>query len=358
MSNTIGKLFRFTSFGESHGKAIGGVIDGCPAGLKIDMEIINHELARRRTASTDFSSSRKEADEVVFLSGVFNNVTLGTPIAFMVENKDAKSKDYDNLKDLYRPSHADYTYDQKYGIRDYRGGGRSSARETVARVVAGSIAQMFLKKYQIEITAFVSQIGEISVPEKIMFTKEEIDSNIVRCPDDFTATLMVAEIGRVKKEGDTLGGQITTFIMGVPAGLGEPVFGKLNAELGKAILSIPSVKGIEFGGGFTMMSKKGSEVNDLFVENDSEITTDTNWSGGIQGGISNGSEIFFRTAFKPVSTIFQEQQTVNKNKETVKYTPEGRHDVCVVPRAVPIVEAMAALVIADMLLLSKSNKID
>jgi chorismate synthase len=347
--NSFGNLFKLTTFGESHGKAIGGVIDGCPSGLKLDIEAIQSELNRRKPGQSEIVTQRKEPDTVNFLSGIFEGQTTGTPIGFVIENANQKSKDYSHIKDAYRPSHADYTYHKKYGIRDYRGGGRSSARETACRVVAGAIAKQLLN--DIKINAFTSSVGNIFIDkpyQDLDFSKTE--SNAVRCPDEAAANKMIARIKEIKKQGDTIGGTVTCVIQNVPVGLGEPVFDKLHAELGKAMLSINAVKGFEYGSGFCGVTMKGSEHNDLF---NADGTTQTNLSGGIQGGISNGMDIYFRVAFKPVATIMQKQSTLDKNGSIVEMQGKGRHDPCVVPRAVPIVEAMAALVLADYWLLNK-----
>ena len=347
--NSFGNLFKLTTFGESHGKAIGGVIDGCPSGLQLDVEAIQGELNRRKPGQSEIVTQRKEPDTVNFLSGIFEGQTTGTPIGFIIENANQKSKDYSHIKDTYRPSHADYTYDKKYGIRDYRGGGRSSARETACRVVAGAIAKQLLK--DIKINAFTSSVGDIFINkpyQDLDFSK--IEDNAVRCPDEATSEKMIARIKEIKKQGDTIGGTVTCVLQNVPVGLGEPVFDKLHAELGKAMLSINAVKGFEYGSGFCGVTMKGSEHNDLFND---DGTTKTNLSGGIQGGISNGMDIYFRVAFKPVATIMQKQKTLDKNSNIVVMQGKGRHDPCVVPRAVPIVEAMAALVLADYWLLNK-----
>ncbi|MGA9327137.1 MAG: chorismate synthase [Salegentibacter sp.] len=351
--NSFGKLFRLTTFGESHGKAIGGIIDGCPAGLEIDTKKIQEELNRRKPGQSAIVTQRKEPDTVEFLSGIFEGKSTGTPIGFVIQNSNQKSKDYSHIKDTYRPSHADYTYDEKYGVRDYRGGGRSSARETASRVVAGALAKQLLKG--IEINAFTASVGEIELKK----TNSEIDfslieSNPVRCPDKETAEKMESYIKEIRSEGDTVGGTVRCVIKNVPKGLGEPVFDKLHAELGKAMLSINAVKGFEYGSGFEGTKMKGSQHNDLF---NNDGTTKTNLSGGIQGGISNGMDIYFNVAFKPVATIMQKQETINAQGESVEMQGKGRHDPCVVPRAVPIVEAMAALVIADFMLQNKSAKI-
>lgn len=352
--NSFGKIFKITTFGESHGEAIGGVIDGCPAGISIDFEAINSEMQRRKPGQSAIVTQRKEEDEVKFLSGIFEGKTTGTPIGFIIENTNQKSKDYSHIKDVYRPSHADYTYDKKYGIRDYRGGGRSSARETACRVVAGAIAKQLIK--EIKINAFVSSVGDIFIDKPYQALDfKKIESNLVRCPDAKSAQKMEELIRETRKNGDTVGGTITCVIENVPAGLGEPVFDKLHADLGKAMLSINAVKGFEYGSGFCGAKMKGSEHNDLF---NSDGSTKSNLSGGIQGGISNGMDIYFRVAFKPVATIMQKQETIDSKGNKVIAEGKGRHDPCVVPRAVPIVEAMAALVIADFWLLNKISKIN
>lgn len=352
--NSFGKLFKLTTFGESHGEAIGGIIDGCPSGLKLDFDAIQNELDRRKPGQSKIVTQRKEPDTVEFLSGVFEGVTTGTPIGFVIKNTNQKSKDYSHIKDVYRPSHADYTYDKKYGVRDYRGGGRSSARETASRVVAGAIAKQMLSS--IKINAFTSSVGDIFIDkpyQDLDFSK--IESNIIRCPDEASAERMIARVQEVKKEGDTIGGTITCVLQNVPVGLGEPIFDKLHAELGKAMLSINAVKGFEYGSGFCGAKMIGSEHNDKFNE---DGTTQSNLSGGIQGGISNGMDIYFRVAFKPVATTLQKQETINSKGETVEMQGKGRHDPCVVPRAVPIVEAMAALVLADYTLLRRQESND
>ena len=351
--NSFGNLFKVTTFGESHGTAIGGVIDGCPAGIHLDMIAIQNEMSRRKPGQSDIVTQRKEPDTVQFLSGIFEGLTTGTPIGFVIKNANQKSKDYSHIKDVYRPSHADYTYDKKYGVRDYRGGGRSSARETACRVVAGAIAKQLLKG--VSIHAFTSSVGKISINQpyqNLDFSK--IETNAVRCPDDVIAKKMITEIKNIRKEGDTIGGTVTCVLKNVPVGLGEPVFDKLHAELGKAMLSINAVKGFEYGSGFCGVEMKGSEHNDIFNEDGS---TKTNLSGGIQGGISNGEDIYFRVAFKPVATIMQKQKTINSDGQKLEMQGRGRHDPCVVPRAVPIVEAMAALVVADYYLLNKITKL-
>jgi len=356
--SSIGHIFRLTTFGESHGPAIGGIIDGCPAGLQIDFSFIQNELNRRRPGQSDLTSERKEEDKVEFLSGIFDNKSTGTPIAFIIQNKDQQSADYEHLKDTFRPSHADYTYDQKYGNRDFRGGGRASARETASRVVGGAIAKLILLQNGINITGFVSQIGEIATDFSFNeFDAKKIESSPVRCPDPVKSKKMVELINQLKKEGDTIGGVITCFIDDVPAGLGEPVFDKLHADLAKAMMSINAVKGFEYGSGFSSTMMRGSEHNDKFKSSKKSITTETNYSGGVQGGISNGENIYFRVAFKPIATIMMDQKTVNKNGEEITLKGKGRHDVCVVPRAVPIVESMAAIVLADHYLRNKIAKI-
>ncbi|MEQ3690959.1 MAG: chorismate synthase [Flavobacterium sp.] len=347
--NTFGKLFKLTTFGESHGNAIGGIIDGCPSGVKIDFSAITKEMQRRKPGQSAIVTQRKEEDEIIFHSGIFEGITTGTPIGFSILNTNQKSQDYSDIKDTYRPSHADYVYEKKYGIRDYRGGGRSSARETACRVVGGAIAKQIIS--EIKITAFVSSVGEIFIDkpyQDLDFSK--IEDNVVRCPDETTALKMEKFIKEIKKQGDSVGGTITCVVQNVPIGLGEPVFDKLHAELGKAMLSINAVKGFEFGSGFCGAKMKGSDHNDLFNE---DGTTRTNLSGGIQGGISNGMDIYFRVAFKPVATLLQKQEVLNTKGEIVEQQGKGRHDPCVLPRAVPIVEAMAALVIADAFILNK-----
>ena len=350
--NIYGTLFRLATYGESHGPAIGGVIDGCPAGIKLDLDAIQNDLNRRKPGQSSIVTQRKEPDEVSFYSGIFEGKTTGTPIGFAIHNTNQKSNDYSHIKDSYRPSHADYVYDEKYGIRDYRGGGRSSARETASRVVAGAIAKQFLSPMNIQ--AYVSGVGTLSLdshPSEIDFSS--VEQNPVRCPDPKMANEMERYIKQIRKEGDTVGGVITCIIKNVPVGLGEPVFDKLHAELSKAMLSINAVKGFEYGSGFKGTQMKGSEHNDLF---NSDGTTQTNRSGGIQGGISNGMDIYFNVAFKPVATIMQNQQTINSQGVKVEMLGKGRHDPCVVPRAVPIVEAMSALVLADFMLLKRTNK--
>lgn len=349
--SSFGVLFRLHTYGESHGKAIGGIIDGCPPGLKLDLDAIQKQLDRRKPGQSALTTERKEGDIVHFQSGLLEETTTGTPIGFILNNEDQRSGDYSNVAQAYRPSHADYTYDQKYGFRDHRGGGRSSARETACRVVAGAVASQFLAMKGIRIFAYVSAVGPIQIPLKPeQIESHLIDSNPVRCPHSETAEMMERYIASLKEEGDTTGGIITAVIRGCPPGLGEPVFDKLHADLGKAMLSINAVKGFEYGSGFAGCAMKGSEHNDLFRVEGGGVQTLSNHSGGIQGGISNGQDIYFRVAFKPVATIKKTQQTINREGEQVELTVKGRHDSCVVPRAVPIVESMAALVLADHLL--------
>ena len=350
--NKFGSLFQLTTFGESHGEAIGGIIDGCPSGIELDMKAIQLDLDRRKPGQSAIVTQRKEPDEVKFFSGVFQGKTTGVPIGFAIFNTNQKSRDYDHIKDQYRPSHADKVYDEKYGFRDFRGGGRSSARETASRVVAGAIAKQFLS--DIKFTAYVSSVGEINLDKPYQeLDFDYIEKNPVRCADPEKAAEMENYIKQIRKEGDTVGGIITCVIQNVPVGLGEPVFDKLHAELGKAMLSINAVKGFEYGSGFEGSKNKGSDHNDLY---NSDGTTKTNRSGGIQGGISNGMDIYFNVAFKPVATIMQSQKTINNKGETVNMRGKGRHDPCVVPRAVPIIEAMAALVLADFTLLNRTIK--
>ncbi len=353
MNNKFGKIFTLTTFGESHGIAIGGVIDGCPANKDIDLSTVQLDLDRRKPGQSKIVTQRKESDKVEFLSGIFEGKTTGTPIGFIIVNKDQKSKDYDHIKNIFRPSHADFVYQKKYGIRDYRGGGRSSARETACRVVAGSIAKQILN--DISFKAFVSRVGDVSISSdfsKVNF--ENIEKNPVRCPDLKKAKEMENLIKSVRKEGDTIGGVVSCIIKNVPVGIGEPVFDKLHAELGKAMLSINAVKGFEYGSGFAGVKMKGSEHNDQYEADES---TKTNYSGGIQGGISNGMDIYFNVAFKPVATIMKDQRTIDSKGKETSISGKGRHDPCVVPRAVPIVEAMASLVILDMILINNSKKL-
>ena len=349
MANSFGKLYTLTTFGESHGEAIGGVIDGCPAGVELDFEAIQNELNRRKPGQSKIVTQRKEPDEVQFLSGIFEGKTTGASIGFIIKNVHQRSNDYSHIKDAYRPSHADYTYDKKYGIRDYRGGGRTSARETANWVVGGAVAKQVFPS--IKINAFTSSVGNIFMEKRYQDVDfDKIESNIVRCPDQETAEIMIDHISEIKKQGDTIGGTVTCVIQNVPVGLGEPIFDKLHAQLGKAMLSINAVKGFEYGSGFCGAKMKGSEHNDIF---NADGTTKTNLSGGIQGGISNGMDIYFRVAFKPVATIMQVQQTIDKDGNIVEMHGKGRHDPCVVPRAIPIVEALAAMVIADFMQLNK-----
>ncbi|MCB0492768.1 MAG: chorismate synthase [Cyclobacteriaceae bacterium] len=355
--NSYGTLFKITTFGESHGPAIGVTIDGCPAGLEIDENFIQSELDRRKPGQSKITTQRKENDTFKILSGVFEGKSTGTPIAIVIENQDQRSKDYGHIAETFRPSHADYTYEAKYGNRDYRGGGRSSARETAARVAAGAIAKLLLQKEEIEISAYVSQVGDIKTPHYTALNLSNTENNIVRCPDDAIANQMIALIDKVRKEQDTIGGIVTCVIKNTPVGLGEPVFDKLHAELGKAMLSINAVKGFEYGSGFDGTQLKGSEHNDEFYTDGGKIKTKTNHSGGIQGGIANGEDIYFNVAFKPVATIMKDQSSVDKQGNETTVSGKGRHDPCVVPRAVPIVEAMAALVIADFLLRGKVAKL-
>lgn len=358
MFNSFGNIFRLTSFGESHGPGVGGVIDGFPAGIRIDMNFIQQELNRRRPGQSLLTTSRKEPDAVEFLSGVFEGKSTGCPIGFIVWNKNQHSNDYENIKNLFRPSHADYTYMQKYGIRDYRGGGRSSARETISRVVAGALAKLALKQLGISITAYTSQVGGIKLDKDYKcYDFSLIETNDVRCPDPEKAKEMAELIQKVKGEGDTIGGVVSCIIRGCPIGLGQPVFGKLHAALGNAMLSINAVKGFSYGQGFDSMELKGSEQNDVFYNNNGRVETRTNYSGGIQGGISNGQDIYFRVAFKPVATILMEQHTVNLDGTDTTMKAKGRHDPCVLPRAVPIVEAMAAMTILDYYLIDRTTQL-
>ena len=359
MRNSFGHIFRLTSFGESHGPAIGGVIDGMPAGITVDMDFIQNELNRRRPGQSQLTTARKEADELEVLSGVFEGKTTGQPIGFIVRNQNQHSDDYENLRNVFRPSHADFTYWQKYGIRDHRGGGRSSARETISRVVAGAFAKLVLRELGITIQAYTQQVGDIALTGTYNdYDLDQTDSNDVRCPDSATAQRMADLIGKVKAEGDTIGGVIACVVKGCPIGLGEPVFGKLQAELAHAMLSINAAKGFEYGMGFAGVTQRGSEQNDIFMpDEDGGITTRTNRSGGIQGGISNGQDIYFRVAFKPVATLLREQETVNIEGEPTLLHARGRHDACVLPRAVPIVEAMAAITLIDNYLLNKTTRL-
>ena len=353
MFGTLGNYLTFSSFGESHGEAYGGILTNFPAGVKIDFDEIQHQLSRRKPGQSTIVTQRKEADEVRFLSGIFEGKTTGMPIGFLVENENQKTKDYEHLARAYRPSHADYTYDQKFGFRDYRGGGRSSARETLNWVVAGTLAKHLLPK--VEIYSYVSSVGEISCTkpyQELDFSK--IDENEVRCPDETTAKLMIERIEQARKKGDTVGGTITCVIKNAPKGLGEPVFNKLHAELGKAMLSINACKGFEYGAGFEGAKMSGSAQNDIF---NADGTTKTNYSGGIQGGISNGMDIYFRVAFKPVSTLMMPQESIDNVGNIIKLEGKGRHDPCVLPRAVPVVDALSAFVLADMYLIDKLRKI-
>ena len=358
MFNSFGNLLRLTSFGESHGKGIGGVIDGFPAGITIDMDFIQKELDRRRPGQSDLTTPRKESDKVEFLSGIFEGKSTGCPIGFIVWNENQHSSDYDNMKNVYRPSHADYTYKTKYGIRDHRGGGRSSARETISRVVAGALAKLALRQLGIRITAYTSQVGPIRLENNYTaYDLDLVETNPVRCPDLEKAKEMEKLIAEVKAEGDTIGGVITCVITGCPVGLGQPVFGKLQAALASGMLSINAAKAFEYGDGFKGLKMKGSEQNDVFYNNAGRITTHTNHSGGIQGGISNGQDIYFRVAFKPVATVLMEQHTVNIDGRDTTLKARGRHDPCVLPRAVPIVEAMAALTILDFYLIDRTTQL-
>lgn len=353
--NKFGTLFTLTSFGESHGVAIGGVIDGMPAGIAVDMDFIQRELDRRKPGQSSIVTQRKESDKVEILSGVFEGVTTGTSIGFVVYNTNMRSKDYENLRNIYRPSHADYTYSQHYGVRDHRGGGRSSARETIARVVAGAFAKLALKELGVNVTAYTSQVGNIELDRDYKrYDFSLIETNAVRCPDVEAAERMSELIAEVKREGDTIGGVITCVASGVPAGWGEPVFDKLHAKIGNAMLGINAVKGFEYGMGFAGVANRGSQMNDVFVCDNGNVSTMTNNSGGIQGGVSNGEDIYFRVAFKPVATLLQPIDTIDVEGNKISVTAEGRHDPCVLPRAVPVVEAMAAMVLLDSYLLSKT----
>ncbi len=355
MRNTFGNLFTLTTFGESHGAAVGGVIDGMPAGIDIDIDFIQHELDRRRPGQSKITTSRQEADQVELLSGVFEGKSTGCPIGFIVRNTNQHSQDYENMRCLFRPSHADFTYQQKYGLRDHRGGGRSSARITISRCVGGALAKLVLRQMGISVQAYTSQVGDIALPHD--YTHYDLsltETNAVRCPDTEIAAQMEALITKIKGEGDTIGGIITGVIKGCPAGLGEPEFDKLHAALGSAMLSINAVKGFEYGEGFAGVTARGSQQNDVFKNIKGQVTTATNHSGGIQGGISNGQDIYFRVAFKPVATILTEQETVDMEGNPTTFTAKGRHDPCVLPRAVPVVEAMAAMTILDFFLLKNS----
>lgn len=358
MGNSFGKLFKITTFGESHGVALGVTLEGCPAGLEIDEAKIRLEMQRRKPGQSKITTQRKEEDEIEILSGVFEGKSTGTPIGIVIRNADQKSKDYSHISDKFRPSHADYTYFEKYGIRDYRGGGRSSARETAARVAAGAIAKQLLDHYGVTVQAFVSQVGNLKLEKPYQELNLGLaEENIVRCPDSELADQMIQLIDEVRLDRDTIGGVVTCVIKNTPVGIGEPVFDRLHAELGKAMLGINAVKGFEYGSGFDGVTMRGSQHNDAFIKEGDKVKTKTNFSGGIQGGISNGEDIYFRVAFKPVATIMKDQESVNEAGESITVSGKGRHDPCVVPRAVPIVEAMAALVIADNILLAKSNKL-
>src|SRR5574344_143912 len=358
MMTTFGNIFTLTTFGESHGTGIGGVVDGYPAGIDIDLDFVQSELNRRRPGQSKITTGRNENDKVEFLIGIFDGKSTGCPIGFLVRNSDQHSSDYDNMRDLFRPSHADFTYYEKYGIRDHRGGGRSSARETISRCVGGALAKIALKQIGVNITAYTSQVGNIALEQNYKeYDMTSIESNDVRCPDAVKAAEMQALIEEVKSKGDTIGGIITCIIKGCPIGLGEPVFNKLHSALGAAMLSINAVKGFEYGEGFEGVSQRGSEQNDIFYNNSGKISTRTNHSGGIQGGISNGNDIYFRVAFKPVATLLQEQQTVDLDGKDTTIKARGRHDPCVLPRAVPIVEAMAAMTLLDYYLIAKTTKL-
>jgi chorismate synthase len=357
MSNSFGKIFKVTTFGESHGPAIGVTIDGCPAGLAIDESFIQSELDRRKPGQSKITTQRKEDDTFKILSGVFEGKSTGTPIAIVIENQDQRSKDYSHIAETFRPSHADYTYEAKYGVRDYRGGGRSSARETAARVAAGAIAKLILRNFNVDIQAYVSQVGEIKAPHYSKLDLSLTENNIVRCPHEETAQQMINFIDQIRLDRDTIGGLVTCVIKNTPVGIGEPVFDKLHAALGMAMLGINAVKGFEYGSGFEGVKLRGSAHNDEFYKEGNRIRTKTNHSGGVQGGISNGEDIYFNVAFKPVATIMQDQATVDKNGNETAVSGKGRHDPCVLPRAVPIVEAMAALVIVDFILRSKTSRL-
>ncbi|MDA3815783.1 MAG: chorismate synthase [Prolixibacteraceae bacterium] len=355
--NSFGQLFKLTTYGESHGAGIGGIIDGCPAGLELDLDLIQSELDRRKPGQSKITTQRNETDTVQFFSGIFEGKTTGTPIGFFIKNKDQHSNDYNDLKNVFRPSHADYTYAQKYGVRDHRGGGRSSARETIARVAAGAIAKQLLSKLGINIQAFVNSVGEIEMDKPYTdLDLSKTETNIVRCPDPQTAEKMITRIEEAGRNHDTVGGTIQCVVTGVPAGWGAPVFNKLHADLGFAMLGINAVKGFEYGSGFNGTKLSGSEHNDVFVNENGKVKTVTNNSGGIQGGISNGQDIYMKVAFKPIATLLKEQKTIDKDLNATTVNPKGRHDPCVLPRAVPIVESMAALVLADHYLISKNAK--
>ena len=359
MSSTYGKIFKISTFGESHGKAVGLVLEGCPAGLEIDESKIQLDLDRRKPGQSHIVTQRQDGDLIQIVSGVFEGKATGSPIAMMVWNEDQRSKDYSHIADKFRPSHADYTYSEKYGVRDYRGGGRSSARETLARVAAGAVAKMVLSRLGISIKAYVSQVGTLKLEKSYQSMNLDLaEENIIRCPDPEMAEKMIEFIDETRKNRDTVGGIVSCVIQGCPVGLGEPVFDKLHAELGKAMLSINAVKGFEYGSGFSGVEQFGSQHNDIFVKEGDKVKTITNYSGGIQGGISNGEDIYFRVAFKPVATIMTDQQSLNEAGEETTISGKGRHDPCVVPRAVPIVEAMAAIVLADFYLRNKSIKLD
>jgi|TARA_R110000782_G_scaffold259894_1_gene350874 chorismate synthase len=356
--NTFGTIFKLTTFGESHGEAIGGIIDGCPAGLALDISLIQEALDRRKPGQSRITTQRKEEDKIELLSGVFDGITTGSPIGFIIKNNNQKPNDYEHIKDKFRPSHADFTYQEKYGLRDYRGGGRSSARETVCRVVGGAVAQQILAKFNISINAYVAQVGDIKLVKK--YTELDLSKTYLhptRCPDDTIADIMFDYIDKIRKEGDTIGGKITCVINNLPVGLGEPVFDRLEADLAKAMLSINASKGFEIGSGFGCMNMKGSEHNDVFDTQNNKVITKTNHSGGVLGGISNGEDIYFNVAFKPVATIMQTQQTIDVNHNKTTIDGKGRHDPCVLPRAVPIVESMAALVVVEHLLRNNSSKL-
>ena len=357
MGNSIGKIFRLATFGESHGAAIGGVIDGCPAGLELNQEAVQNQLDRRRPGQSNITTSRNELDKLQILSGVFEGKTTGTPIGFIIKNKDAKSQDYSHLKDTFRPSHADFTYQNKYGVRDYRGGGRSSARETACRVVAGSVAQQILNRLGVKVFAYVSRIGSINLDKSYsVLDLTSIDDNIVRCPDNVCSKKMINEVEKIKRDGDTVGGEIVVVAQGVPAGWGEPVYDKLHADIGKAMLTINAVHAFKYGfEGTDIVKSRGSQVNDLILN--SKGITKTNYSGGIQGGISNGNDIYCEVSFKPVATLMQDQETIDIEDNKINLKAKGRHDACIVPRAVPIVESMLSLTLIDHYLISLTNKI-